>query len=224
MVKAARFLPVRALSRAPILSLLVVLGSLLSAPIAVAAVFPITAYQNPQGTFTGEVEVTDSGSNVVQFDIRNTSPVGSTSSIFNVYFEDRDPDLLSNFNMVGGAGTSFAEGGAPPNPPGANNINWGGTLFRAGRTGNAATGVNRTETLTITAVFSGLFSDLQDALLVDQRIAFQIGDCVTPDGSCQAVVTPIPAALPLLLSGIVGLFGLRWIRRRGQFEVTAGSC
>lgn len=68
------------------------------------------------------VEVSDEGLGPGQVSFKFLNAVGLASSITDVYFDDGT--LLGIANISSSAGVKFSQGGAPPNLPGGNGINF----------------------------------------------------------------------------------------------------
>lgn len=171
----------------------------------------LTAYNAVADGLSLTVDVTvDDGT--ASFTFANQSTGDSSRAVLaRIYFEAGLADLgLSGGTVIGGAGTLFsAKYPGPESPPGGNNINWGGELAAFGASSPPPqNGVNVGETLLITFAYGGTLNDLVNGLLDpngNARIAGHVLDCVNGNSCAAQTVVPVPAALPLLLSGLAGL-------------------
>lgn len=167
---------------------------------------------------TGEsqlfVDVTDAGSNQVSFTFTNTGP--NLSSIADVYFDDGTLLGIASIDNSS-AGVSFSQGANPGNLPGGNSIGFQTTAgFLAdsdapvqpngvnpgeylGITFNLLSGVTYMDT--ITAMQSG--TDLRIGIHVQ---GFEYGG--SESFINNVTVVPIPAAIWLFGTGLIGLIGV----------------
>lgn len=162
--------------------------------------------------------------------IDNTGPVGI---IKNVYLEDAWGDsgfLVSSSSFIidrdstGLSGVDFEPDGLPAAPPGgASNFGWDGNFERFRSINPAPTfGVGPGEWLALLYNLDGVtstqaFLDALGAGIIDpmgiRRVAMHVIRCVD-DESCTAISVPIPGAIWLFASALLGLFGFGYRRRR----------
>lgn len=178
----------------------------------------LAAYNALADDLNLSVDVTlDDG--IATFEFHNDSTGASAgSSLARIYFESGLADIgLSGGTVIGGTGTAFAASyPGPAAPPAGNTVDWQGQLaaFGAGSP-PPVNGINAGESLIIEFAYSGTLQALSNALTDENgnaRIAVHVLDCVNGDSCAAYTVVPIPAALPLLVSGLLGLAGLA--RRR----------
>lgn len=193
------------------LALLVLCAGMGMSPLAHAVTIDLVAYNATADDLGLTVEVTVDGG-LASFEFANNSTGASAgSSLARIYFEVGLGVLgLSNGTVVGGAGTDFdASYPGPGSPPAGNNVGWAGELaaFGAGSP-PPQNGLNVGDTLLITFAYSGTLAGLIEGLTDangNARIAGHVLDCVNGNSCAAQTVVPIPAALPLLLSGLAGL-------------------
>ena len=169
------------------------------------------------------VELTDIGSNQVLFTFMNSG--SAASSIEGVYFDDGTllgiASLIDADDGVGGdLGVDFSEGASPPNLPGGNSISpafvtTAGFLADADAPMVPVKGVNPGESLgVIFDLIAGVnFNDTVAALGTDLRIGVHV--IAFDNGGSESFVStvvPVPAAVWLFGSGLLGLVGVA--RRR----------
>lgn len=171
------------------------------------------------------------GSNA-EFTISNDSTgTASGSSVFNAYFQSGLSSLLGSVSGAANGtadptGTVTFTGGvgatvSPDAPPGVGD--WTSNYAAWGKTGAASTGINAGESWTIAFALldsSTTAQDIADAILApdgQSRVALHIGSCYYGN-SCTTGPSeiPIPAAIWLMLSGMVGLIGFGMVRRRSD--------
>lgn len=166
---------------------------------------------------TGEsqlfVDVTDAGSNQVLFAFSNTG--SDLSSIADVYFDDGT--LLGIASIDNSSlGVSFSQGANPSNLPGGNLVGFVTTSsFLADSDAPVQpNGVNPGEYLGITFdLLSGItYADTINALQsgTDLRIGIHVqgfGDGGS-ESFVNTTVVPVPAAVWLFGSGLIGLIGV----------------
>lgn len=146
----------------------------------------------------------------------NSSGDSAGATLARIYFESGFSTIgLSNGQVMGGVGTQFgASYPGPGSPPAGNNIGWAGEFAAFGAAASPShNGVGVGDSLLIEFAYSGSLADLVAAITDpsgNARIAGHVLDCVGGN-SCAATaqVVPLPAGLPLLLSGIAGLALLR---------------
>jgi len=167
------------------------------------------------------VDVSDAGSNTVLFEFFNTGPDQSTIS--EIYFDDGSLLAIASIDKTGKdalLGVSFSAGANPPNLPGGNNIAppfVATTDFSADADNPAPQwGVNIGESVGITYTLQGTqtFTDVINELTTGQlRIGLHVTNFVSK-GSESFVnnPVPVPAAVWLFGSGLLGLVGVA--RRR----------
>lgn len=193
------------------------------APIQAATVgFYCITNNNPGDCAIGEsqltVTVTDPGAGQVLFHFKNLAG-GSASSITDVYFDDGS--LLALASVTNGPGVSFSQYASPPNLPGGNNIN---PPFQvtAGFLADSnppvqPNGVNPGEWLKIyfSLQSGGTFNDVINELGNGQlRIGIHVqGFSSGGSESFVNVPVPVPAALWLFGSGLLGLVGMAQRKR-----------
>jgi hypothetical protein len=185
------------------------------------------------------VDVTDAGGGQVSFNFYNTGP--SASSIADVYFEDGSLLALSSLidadeGVGGDAGVDFSPLASPGNLPSANSAS-PPFVTTAGFSADSdppvqPNGVNPGESLIVLFTLQGgqTFGDVTSELATAAlRIGihvqgFESGgsesfvndptciDCGGPGGIVGEA--PIPAALPLFISGLAGMGLIGWRKRR----------
>jgi hypothetical protein len=172
------------------------------------------------------VDVTDIGGNQVQFDFINSGP--AASSITDVYFDDGAllgiASLIDANEGIGGdPGVDFMQGASPGNLP-AGNMATPPFVTTAGFLADSnspvpQSGVNPGEWLGIVFdlqsgfTFADVISDLTDGSL---RIGMHVQDF--SGGGSESFVNnpvPVPAAVWLFGSGLLGLVGVAR-RKRSQ--------
>jgi hypothetical protein len=167
------------------------------------------------------VDVVDNSDGTVSFTFKNVGP--DACSLTDVYFDDQHNKLggISEISTSGG-GVNFSQDATPGNLPGGNDVSFVTTSGLSADSDPPITenGVNNdAEWLTIT--FSGLDSAAVAAIIAalksgDLRIGVHVQG-FADDGSESFVSStthvPIPGAVWLLGSGILGLAGIR-IRSR----------
>nr|WHW29720.1 hypothetical protein [uncultured bacterium] len=152
-------------------------------------------------------------SNAIFFTVHNA--VGTDSAVSEVYFDDGllGPSIVHN--SLGGF-TDFTGGGANPgNLPGGNTIGFVATqLFSADAQGNPSKGVNTATDILGIELGLGGFADY-DAVVAavnsgDLRFGYHIRAVgVADDSDSYASVVPVPAAMWLFGSALMGLTGMR---------------
>jgi len=186
-------------------------------PQAQAATFGFGCISNTSATncAIGEsqlfVDVTDAGSNQVLFTFTNNG--SDLSSIADVYFDDGTLLGIASIDNSS-SGVSFSEGASPGNLPGGNLVGFTATAgFLADSDAPVQpNGVNPGEYLGIT------FDLLQGVSYMDTINALQSGTDLRigihvqgfADGGSESFVNyvPVPAAVWLFGSGLIGLVGL----------------
>jgi len=154
------------------------------------------------------------------FEFANNSTGDSAgSSLARIYFEAGLTSFdLFNGTVMGGTGTHFmADFPGPNSPPGGNNVVWTGVLASFGAVAPPPhNGLGVGDSLLIVFDYAGTLDALVTALQDESgnaRIAGHVLDCVGGDSCSVTTVVPVPAALPLMLSGLAGL-GFLARRRR----------
>jgi hypothetical protein len=166
------------------------------------------------------VDVTDAGAGQVLFTFSNSGP--EASSIADVYFDDGSIPSISGIASIDNsdAGVSFSLGSNPPDLPGGNSIT---PAFNA-TTGLTAdsdaptqpNGVNPGESLGILVdLSSGVsYADLlSDITSMDLRIGIHVQGYATGGSESFINNVPVPAAVWLFGSGLLGLVGVARRRR-----------
>jgi hypothetical protein len=197
-----------------------------------AAVIPLASYNSAGGSFTGEVAVTANGSNA-SFVFRNTTSGGS-SSLASIWFETGFASIFTGLDATltqTGVNFSFdvtplgpGNNAPPPAPNAIPSTPWTSNFAKLDKIGAAANGINPGEALTVVFGYSGTESALVGDLLNgfgDRRIALHLisagnGECGVSATTGQSVdscsigvsAVPLPAAVWLLLSAILGLGGV----------------
>lgn len=209
------------------------LGLVIAASAANAAILPLTVY-NDNGTptdFAAEVEMTCyvGGCDMTFTNTSDTSGVAGDSAIDKIYFEDGFANYFSTASITGDTGTvNFVEGTVTPGTKPQALSGWSGTWSEGYfvRDGNKDDGINALgydgadDSLTISLAFlNGGFDATALAqkilnIIEDMMVAIHVNECA-PDTSCNAYATPIPAAIWLLGSALLGLFGFGAVRRSG---------
>lgn len=154
------------------------------------------------------VDVEDIGGGDVKFTFRNVGPLEST--IAGIYFDDGCGCLDDLDSIINGAGTNFAEDGAPPVlPEGAEldpdfEVDW-----RINATASPAiNGVDPGENVMVIFELDDSYMSLIDGL---NDGSFRLGLHVIsqPDGTSDSFKNtpqvPVPASLPLLFTAMLGL-------------------
>lgn len=187
---------------------------------AQAALFSFGCITNNSSTncSTGEsqlfVDVTDAGSNQVLFTFTNTGP--GASSIADVYFDDGTLLGIASIDNSS-SGVSFSQGANPGNLPGGNSIGFETTAgFLADSDAPVQpNGVNPGEYLGITFnLLTGVsYADTLAALQMGSDLRIGIHVQGFEDGGSESfvnnvTVVPIPAAIWLFGTGLVGLIGV----------------
>lgn len=196
--------------------------AVMAAPAQAAKVtLPLTPFNVASWDFEGYVDFELVGT-TLETTFRNESPQPpalDTNSIARIYFEGGTNLFLSNPILTPGAGVDMAAGGNPPNLPA------GGSLVPAFNTNDfrftassppSQDGINPGEWLLISwTVVDGFDLDtyLAGVLGDGPRIGAHVLNCVDGE-SCSALVTPVPAALPLFITALAGLGFFGWRTRK----------
>jgi hypothetical protein len=168
------------------------------------------------------VDVSDAGSNTVLFEFFNTGSERST--IAEIYFDNGsslfEVASIDKAGKVPSQGVSFSVGATPPNLPGGNGISFSADFSMQADNPAPQWGVNLGESVGITfALASGqTFADVIDELTTGHlRMGLHVinFDDGFDDGSESFVnnPVPIPAAVWLFGSGLLGLVGIARRRR-----------
>lgn len=219
-------------------ALILGLGLIVAAPVANAVTMPLTVY-NDNGVatdFEAELEITSiSGGLLLTF--TNTSSLSENalgSAINQIYLESGFGDYFVSSSIYADAGTvnfvkdTVGPGTKPQDHTNVGTTGWS-TTWSEGyftRSGNKDDGINALgydsadDSLTLLLAFDSGKSltpeELRDLILTDTAfsVAVHVNACVDePDESCNAYATPIPGAIWLLSSALLGLVGFgRWRR------------
>jgi hypothetical protein len=151
----------------------------------------------------------------VLFEFKNSGPLAA--SITDVYFDDGT--LLSINSIINGTGVDFSEGADPGNLPGGNTLNpaFDATFSADSNPPVPQNGVNPGETLGVLfnlqpgGTFADVIGELADGTL---RVGIHVQ--AFDSGGSESFVNgpvPVPAAIWLLGSGLLGLIGIAKRRR-----------
>jgi hypothetical protein len=156
------------------------------------------------------LDVEQADTDMVSFTIRNLGP--EPSVISEVYFDD---GYLSFDSFIESAGVDYEVGASPGDLPGGNSItpNFDADLAFQAMNPSPFNGIGPDEWLTIVMDLDAgtTFADVLDDLLgPDLRVGLH-AQAFMDDESCSFVNNPIPipGAVWLLGSGLLGLLGLR---------------
>ena len=150
-----------------------------------------------------------------------TSAVSGSEVVTSIYWDWSGLDegaSLSSPTWTGSPGASFAAGSG--NMPGGNTVGFHAdyTLDRAKGSGGVAHGLNAGETLSVSFVLSGLGYDALIAALNtgDVRLGLHVQSVDLGAGSFAATATPtpVPSAVWLMGTGLLGLAAFRVVRQR----------
>jgi len=197
-------------------------GMAIAAPAANAITLPLTVY-NDNGVatdFTAELSITSTTGGLL-LTFSNTSTGNALeSAIDQIYLEAGFDDIFNTAVVDGTTGTvTFSQktvnSGTKPQDSGT--IGWT-TTWAEGyftRDGSKDDGINTGESLTLFLAFDGgqSLTPLQLAIRIlndpdFSAVAIHANACVDePDTSCSAYATPIPGAIWLLASALLGLVG-----------------
>ncbi len=165
------------------------------------------------------VDVTDAGGGQVLFTFNNSGP--EDSSITDVYFDDGSVASISDIDsIINSVGVSFSQGAAPPDLPGGNSIS---PQFNTTMGLNADSdpptqpnGVNPGESLGVIVnldagvTYADLLLDLNSE---DLRIGIHVQGYEFGGSESFVNFVPVPAAVWLFGSGLLGLVGVARRRR-----------
>ena len=169
------------------------------------------------------VEIMDIGSNNVSFLFENTAPAGETMSITDIYFSNT-PTYFSSLVSIDNSdpGVSFSQYARPGSLPAGGNWDWG-LSADSDSPKVPSNGVGAGESLTILLALAGgtSFSDLMNGISNNDFVVGVHVQAFT-DGSSESYVTatPIPAAVWLMGSGLVGILTLS---RKNKAQAIAGQ-
>jgi hypothetical protein len=198
-----------------------------SSSVSQAITLQLSVFENSAGLFSGSVDVYHIDEDTVITTFNNTSLINGPV-IKSLHFESGVADWLSNpvwsnLDMPGNNENDivFEHAKKPSGAPGGQNIGWavshvsGATSYELqAKAPGPFNGLNGGESLQISWDLSGEFSSfIDDVKYGDSRFALHVLDC-EGSNSCSAVsAVPVPAALWLFSSGLLGLIGFsRWKR------------
>ncbi|MDH5483759.1 MAG: hypothetical protein OEY43_00875 [Gammaproteobacteria bacterium] len=191
----------------------------------------ITA-NDPSGTSCGiaeaqmSVDVNDAGSNQVEFIFSNTGP-DTGAFIADIYFYDGP--LFGNYTMTASSGVSFTSGATPGHLPAYSPEATVSLIYSADSDAPvAANGIQSGEWLSV--VFdlqTGItYADILNAMDIGSPDGLVVGihaqglnpflnDDGTTGSFSESLITvvPVPAALVLFMSGLIGMFGFAQRKR-----------
>lgn len=205
-------------------------AAILFAVPAHATTFQLSIFENSTGDFSGSVEIEQIDENTVLTTFYNTSTVDGPT-IKSLYFESGVSDWISdpvwtNTDAPGKKNDDnieFSQVEKASGPPGGKNIDWAvnhksdATSYKLSATSpRRSNGLNSGQLLQIAWTFTGDFDMfIADISGGDSRISAHIQNCAGGQ-SCSAVSSvPIPAAVWLFGSGLLGLAG---VARRKRAE------
>lgn len=208
------------------------LGMVIAVPAANAAMLPLTVY-NDNGTptdFTAEVDMTCyvGGCDMTFTNTSDPSGIAGDSAIHQIYLEEGFATYFASspITLTQTAGVNFVQGTVNNGTKPQALSDWSGTweygYFE--RDGKKDDGINPLassgDSLTISLAFlnggfdATLLAEKILDVLMDMMVAVHVNECA-PDESCNAYATPIPGAVWLLGSALLGLFGFS-VRRRSS--------
>ena len=212
---------------------LVLVGFVLSAGIlgtskdAEAFTVPFTIFNGASNDFSATLDMTISNGTAV-LKITNTSnPSGAAgeSSIGAIWLEKDFADWSGGGLINNGPGVGFNPHGSSPQPPehqsGAGNP-WKDTWTSiSANSPGLKNGINPGETLTLTLFFKAGNTSVSDEQLArmisdshgNMRIGGQVLAC-DGDASCSITAAPIPGAIWLFASSLLGLLAVGYRRQR----------
>lgn len=213
--------------------LMFAIGSFMVAPVANAVTLALEVYNdNGEATdFTAELEITATTDGLL-FTFTNTSALDGNaleSAIDQIYFEAGYANIFETATLAPPGGTTgtvvFSQGTVTPGtkPQDSGTIDWT-TTWAEGyftRDGAKNNGINALgydgadDSLTLYLAFidgESVSAHLMSKLILNNSsftmVAIHANACVDrPDTSCNAYATPIPAAIWLLGSALLGLVG-----------------
>jgi hypothetical protein len=209
-----------------------VLALVVAAPNANAITMPLIVYNGSGDNFTAQLEITTTTGGLL-LTITNTSDLSSdagASAIDKLWLEEGFSDSFDSASIYGTTGTvTFQQGTVNPGtkPNNYSAIGWTSTWDQGyfTRDGNKDDGINalgydgQNDSLTIFLAFGSNPSltpfQLYAKILLDpeyKMVAIHANEC-SPDQSCDAYATPIPATVWLFGSALLGLMGFGSRRR-----------
>jgi len=166
------------------------------------------------------VDITNPAGDQVRFLFTNDAG-GLDTTVSNIYW---DSSLLSYASptIVGGPGTDFVANGNPPDLPVGNTLAppFVSDFNVSATPPDPANGIGLGEQLAVTLMLapSVSFQQFLASIGDESRIGINLvafgGSLVIESGDPGMTVIPVPAALPLMFAGLLGMFAVA--RRRGN--------
>lgn len=194
-----------------------------------AAMVTLTPYNFNAPEVKIGVDVTVDSSQAFLTITNNSSGISSSSSVTEVYFSKDWESTLSNGSIHDqSSGVNFTTATlTPPDPPGKNIIGWSGTFFGAeavsSSSGTNGTNPNGIDTggeflqLAFSLIGGAYDANGIAGLITPSNLAVKVQDCIGSD-SCGAAAVPIPGAIWLMSSALVGIGAFI---RRGKLRYTS---